>query len=106
MALVLTVAVASCGKKDGSDTNGPGKDKRAMRGGPPGGKNGNSATEEVIPVEVASPHRANLTSFVFGNTHIEALRQVEISSRVEGRLEKLLVEEGDRGTKRRSTGRA
>ena len=91
LTLVCAVTVASCGRKDGREGNG----QRTMRGGPPGGKNGNAGIEEVIPVEVDTPKRTDLTSFVFGNTHIEALRQVEIISRVEGRLEKMLVEEGD-----------
>ena len=51
---------------------------------------------EAIPVEVASPWRTDLSSYVFGNTHIEALREVEIIGRVQGLLQQLRVEEGDR----------
>jgi len=37
-----------------------------------------------------------MTSYVFGNAHIEALREVEIVARVDGMLEYLAVEEGDK----------
>ena len=56
---------------------------------------GNWGAEEVVPVDVARPFRANLESYVFGNANIEALREVEIMARVNGQLEKLPVEEGD-----------
>ncbi len=56
---------------------------------------GNWGAEEVVPVEVAQPFRADLESYVFGNANIEALREVEIIARVNGQLETLPVEEGD-----------
>jgi len=55
-----------------------------------------SGQAEMVPVEASKPWRADLASYVFGNTHIEALREVEIVARVDGLLERLAVEEGDR----------
>jgi len=56
---------------------------------------GNRGMQEAIPVEAATPWRADLASYVFGNANIEALREVEIVARVSGLLERMLVEEGD-----------
>lgn len=57
---------------------------------------GEGSLAEAVPVTVDSPWRTDLSSYVFGNTHIEALREVEIIGRVQGLLQQLLVEEGDR----------
>ena len=50
---------------------------------------------DAVPVEALRPWRTDLSSYVFGNAHIEALRQVDIVARVDGLLEHLAVEEGD-----------
>ncbi|MBN2289972.1 MAG: efflux RND transporter periplasmic adaptor subunit [Candidatus Glassbacteria bacterium] len=60
---------------------------------------GQGRAPEAVPVEVGLPWRADLSSYVFGNTHIEALREVEIIARVQGQLERLAVEEGTRVNK-------
>jgi membrane fusion protein, multidrug efflux system len=76
--------------------------KPAARRGSSGGRTpgalgaGERRMSEAVPVEVGSTWRADLSSYVFGNTHIEARREVEIIARVQGQLEELLVEEGDR----------
>lgn len=56
---------------------------------------GNRGMREAIPVEAGTPWRADLASYVFGNANIEALREVEIVARVNGLLQRMLVEEGD-----------
>jgi len=71
---------------------------RRQPGGRSQGSRGNPENRpvEVVPVEVCTPWRADLSSYVFGNTHIEARREVEIIARVQGQLQQLLVEEGER----------
>ena len=56
---------------------------------------GNRGIREAVPVEAGTPWRADLASYVFGNANIEALREVEIVARVNGLLQRMLVEEGD-----------
>ena len=87
--IVLTVGCSSNAEGQSEGRRRPNGGQWARQG------LGNWGAEEVVPVEVARPFRADLESFVFGNANIEALRDVEIIARVNGQLETLPVEEGD-----------
>lgn len=51
--------------------------------------------QKAVPVEIMTPYRTELSSYVFGNANVDALREVEVVARVQGLLQKLNVEEGD-----------
>ncbi|MEA2064170.1 MAG: efflux RND transporter periplasmic adaptor subunit [Gemmatimonadota bacterium] len=72
------------------EQSGRGKKNQGAPGEAPG------TAPESVPVEAGSPWRADLSSYVFGNTHIESRRSVEVIARAEGQCDNLLVEEGDR----------
>ncbi len=69
--------------------------RAAMRSQGARGGLGNRGMRQAIPVEAGTPWRADLASYVFSNANIEALREVEIVARVNGLLQRMLVEEGD-----------
>ena len=86
-----------CSNDPQGRNNGPGNPRGPAGRRTPGALGADrNRLPEAIPVEVGSPWRADLSSYVYGNTHIEALREVEIIARVQGQLQQLLVEEGDR----------
>lgn len=90
--LFLLVAVLGCSSAD-AGRGGEDAQRRPGAGGmqPPGQPGGMA---QAVPVEAGIPWRADLSSYVFGNAHLEALREVEVVARVEGMLDRLNVEEG------------
>ncbi len=76
-----------------------GDESKSQRPGPrgrPGGMMGAmGGSRQAVPVEVTTPYRTELASYVFGNANVEALREVEVVARVQGLLRKMNVEEGD-----------
>ena len=95
LALCAVSLTLECSNElEGQNQGGSSRGKR-----PPGAKQGLGAwgaPPEAVPVEAGKPWRTDMTSYVFGNAHIEALREVEIVARVDGMLEYLAVEEGDK----------
>jgi membrane fusion protein, multidrug efflux system len=96
--LALAVLPAACSSKaEGQDQSAPGAGKAAAQA-TVGGRQTlgvREGVDEAVPVEVITPWRSDLGSYVFGNAHVEALRVVDIIARVDGQLESMPVEEGD-----------
>lgn len=94
IGFTVSLAVAGC-----SSGNDPQAAQRGRAGGGrgnwPGGGGEFGGMQQAVPVEVSTPFRSDLASYVFGNANIEALREVEVVARVNGLLERLSVEEGD-----------
>ena len=90
--IILLAAAMVAGGCSGDDKANQGPGKRGRPGGMMGAMGGG---QKAVPVEVTSPFRAELASYVFGNANVEALRDVEVVARVQGLLQKMNVEEGD-----------
>ncbi|NOY78909.1 MAG: efflux RND transporter periplasmic adaptor subunit [Calditrichaeota bacterium] len=91
--VLLAVAVAfvySCGKNDSSP-----KRSRGMSRGRPAMNMG------AIPVKVEKVKREPISIYLLSNANIEALRKVDVVSRVSGLVQKITVEEGDYAPKNR-----
>ncbi len=83
-ALLLAIAVVGCQPGGPDAKNAKGEfGKEAKR--PP----------LIIPVEVASPTRGDMSSYFDTSTRIEAERRVDVSSKGSARCIALLVDEGD-----------
>lgn len=104
LTVLMLAALAAAFVSFGCSTSAGGQDSasgqnRGGGGGRPaqGGRQtlgDRGGMREAVPVEVISPWRANLASYVYGKAHIEANRVVEVVARVDGLLENLHVEEG------------
>ncbi len=90
--IILLAAALVAGGCSGDDNAKQGQSMRGRAGGMMGAMGG---SQQAVPVEVTSPFRAELASYIFGNANVEALREVEVVARVQGLLQKMNVEEGD-----------
>lgn len=60
------------------------------------GKDGNTAAETAIPVEVVSPVRGEMLAMYNGTATLEAEADAEVVAKVGGEVRRIYVEEGDR----------
>ncbi len=88
--LAMAAILAAGCSGDDKESRRPG-----MRGRPGGMMGAMSGRQKAVPVEVTTPYRTEMASYVFGNANVEALREVEVVARVQGLLQKMFVEEGD-----------
>jgi membrane fusion protein (multidrug efflux system) len=77
--LILVLATSGCESSDASQKEDAAK-----------------AAEAAIPVEIALPARKELLATYSGTATLEAEGDAEVISKVQGEVQKLLVEEGDR----------
>lgn len=82
--LALALTVASCAKDGVAADNGT-KDK-----------DGKTAAEAAIPVEVATPERGEMLAMYTGTATLEAEADAEVIAKVGGEVRRIYVEEGDR----------
>ena len=83
----LITFLAGCGGDEKNDR---------QSGGRPGGGFGGGDRTAAIPVKVAEVKRGDISNFLLQTTTIEAVRNVDILSKVTGQVVKLAVEEGAR----------
>jgi len=81
LAAAIGFTLAGCGSSDASQ-----KDDTA------------NAAESAIPVEIARPARKELLATYSGTATLEAEADAEVIAKVQGEVQRLLVEEGDRVT--------
>ena len=81
LAAAIGFTLAGCGNSDASQ-----KDDTA------------NAAESAIPVEIARPARKELLATYSGTATLEAEADAEVIAKVQGEVQRLLVEEGDRVT--------
>ncbi|HUP50191.1 MAG TPA: efflux RND transporter periplasmic adaptor subunit [Thermoanaerobaculia bacterium] len=92
VALVIVLAVGGffMFKSSGGEANAA-----AAASSNGNGKNGNGKEKAAVPVNVASVTAAPISSYISSTANLVADNEVKIVAEAEGRVERLLVEEGD-----------
>jgi len=86
--MILTVALAGCGKDEGKPAAAAGQ------AGPAGAQRG-QPEEQALPVAVQPAARGDIARHYEATATLEAEKEASILARVTGVVEKLLAEEGD-----------
>ena len=86
VAITIAAGVAWLGDRSPSTAQASAQASKGQAGGP---------AKEAVPVELSAARRGVMVSAIGATANLRALREVEVASRTEGVVKKVLVEEGD-----------
>ena len=90
----LSLAQMQCSETNAGNKNEAKKDK-AAQSDTTNVKDKNNKPDESVPVEVTKIDKGEISSFILLSSNLETERMADVYSRVQGIVERILVEEGD-----------